>query len=84
MASRDVRVRVRPRVVRVRISETAIRTVVRVTAKQPQLHYQFAHHWRKWIFVSIAVSGVRGSYPQTPQTATGYREILLLLNFDYH
>lgn len=37
MASRDVRVRVRPVVVRVRISETAIRAVIRITAPQDQL-----------------------------------------------
>ena len=34
MPSPDVRVRVRPAVVRVRVSETAVRTVVRVTTKQ--------------------------------------------------
>lgn len=51
MASRDVRGRFRPSVVRVRISETAIRTVARATAKQPQLHYQFAHHWRNGFFL---------------------------------
>ena len=84
MASRDVRVRIRPSVVRVRISETAIRTVVRGTAKQPQLHYQFAHHWRKWIFESFAVFGVRGIDPRTPQFATGYLEIWLLLIIHFY
>ena len=43
MASRDVRVRVRPGVVRVRISETAIRAVVRVAAENPQLTYPYAY-----------------------------------------
>ena len=43
MASRDVRVRVRPGVVRVRISETAIRAVVRVAAENPQLTYPCAY-----------------------------------------
>ena len=43
MASRDVRVRVRPTVVRVRISETAIRVVVRVAAENPQLSYPYAY-----------------------------------------
>ena len=42
MASRDVRVRVRPGVVRVRISETAIRAV-RVAAENPQLTYPCAY-----------------------------------------
>ena len=43
MASRDVRVRVRPTVVRVRISESAVRTVVRVAAENPQLSYPYAY-----------------------------------------
>lgn len=43
MASRDVRVRVRPTVVRVRISEPAVRTVVRVAAENPQLSYPYAY-----------------------------------------
>ena len=43
MASRDVRVRVRPDVVRVRVRKTAIRTVVRVAAPIPQLTSQYAH-----------------------------------------
>ena len=42
-SSRDVRVRVRPGVVRVRVSEPAIRTVVRVTAAKPQLSFPFAY-----------------------------------------
>ena len=43
MASRDVRVRVRPDVVRVRVRKTAIRTVVRVAAPHPQLTSQYAY-----------------------------------------
>ena len=43
MASRDVRVRVRPSVVRVRVSEPAIRAVVRVAAENPQLKYPYAY-----------------------------------------
>lgn len=42
-SSRDVRVRVRPTVVRVRTSETAIRAVVRVAAHVPQLYSPFAY-----------------------------------------
>lgn len=42
-SSRDVRVRVRPTVVRVRTSETAIRAVVRVAAHVPQLYFPFAY-----------------------------------------
>lgn len=42
-SSRDVRIRIRPGVVRVRISETAIRTVVRVAATNPQLSFSFAY-----------------------------------------
>lgn len=48
MASRDVRVRVRPSVVRVRISEPALRTVVRVAAENPQLKYPYAYLPRDW------------------------------------
>ena len=43
MASRDVRVRVRPDVVRVRARKTAPRTVVRVAAPHPQLTSQYAY-----------------------------------------
>ena len=43
MASRDVRVRVRPDVVRVRVRKTAKRTVVRVAAPTPQLTSQYAY-----------------------------------------
>ena len=43
MASRDVRVRVRPDVVRVRARKTAPRTVVRVAAPHPQLISLYAH-----------------------------------------
>ena len=43
MASRDVRVRVRPDVVRVRARKTAMRTVVRVAAPHPQLISLYAH-----------------------------------------
>ncbi len=70
MASRDVRVRVRPSVVRVRISETAIRAVVRITAEQPQLSYQFAYHRSEWLsfsFVSLIgrAKSARGIEPLT-------------------
>lgn len=44
MPSPDVRVRVRPAVVRVRVTETAVRTVVRVTTPQqdyPSVHLYF-------------------------------------------
>ena len=61
MASRDVRVRVRPSVVRVRISETAVRTVVRVTAEQPQLLYQYAYHRRKMDLFVCFKCGIRSA-----------------------
>ena len=48
MASRDVRVRFRPTVVRVRVSEPAIRAVVRVAAENPQLKYPCAYLPRDW------------------------------------
>ena len=37
MARADIRIRVRPIVIRVRISEAAIRTVIRITAPKNQL-----------------------------------------------
>ena len=48
MASRDVRPRVRPSVVRVRISEPALRAVVGVAAENPQLKYPYAYLPRDW------------------------------------
>ena len=56
MASRDVRVRVRPSVVRVRISEPALRTVVRVAAENPQLKYPYAYLPRDWQALFFLIS----------------------------
>ena len=56
MASRDVRVRVRPDVVRVRARKTAPRTVVRVAAPHPQLISLYAHLMESEDFFSLSKS----------------------------
>ena len=56
MASRDVRVRVRPDVVRVRARKTAPRTVVRVAAPHPQLISLYAHLMESEDFFSLSNS----------------------------
>ena len=56
MASRDVRVRVRPDVVRGRARKTAPRTVVRVAAPHPQLNSQYAHLMESEDFFSLSKS----------------------------
>ena len=80
MASRDVRVRVRPSVVRVRISETAVRTVVRVTAEQPQLYDPYAHPWRLngFLFGANPFSGVEPPHGFRSPPKTG----IILHSFD--
>ena len=53
MPSPDVRVRVRPAVVRVRVTETAVRTVVRVTT--PQQDYPISTPVFLLNYVSVAI-----------------------------
>ena len=69
MASRDVRVRVRPTVVRVRISESAIRTVVRVAAENPQLSYPYAYLRRDCagFFIFLIFFGAKIAWGIEPQ-----------------
>ena len=64
MASRDVRVRVRPGVVRGRRGEPAVRAVVRVAAEQPQLKYPYTYLPRDL----EALAGVKSLGASSPKT----------------
>ena len=82
MASRDVRVRVRPTVVRVRVSEPAIRTVVGVAAENPQLKYPYAYlpkGCRLFELSLEALSGLNRLGYRTPR-----RFIVIPPNFPRH
>ena len=71
-SSRDVRIRIRPGVVRVRISETAIRTVVRVAATNPQLSFSFAYLATSlgegFLYSGASLAG--GGFPHAPFEVT--------------
>ena len=56
MARADIRIRVRPIVIRVRISEAAIRTVIRITAPKNQLLFPSANRPRLSAFVPLSVA----------------------------
>lgn len=56
MARADIRIRVRPIVIRVRISEAAIRTVIRITAPKDQLLFPSANRPRLSAFVPLSVA----------------------------
>ena len=55
MARADIRIRVRPIVIRVRISEAAIRTVIRITAPKNQLLFP-SNRPRLSAFVPLSVA----------------------------